>query len=185
MGHDRRILKLERDIAFLPVPNEVATVLTGALPPPEQITAAFILAFDCDRLLMTRLRDPQRGWDIPGGRIEPGETPEQAARRETREETGARLGPAHPFAYQRVRLLGPRPEGYRFPYPDSYMVFFRASIAALDPFEPNDEAEGNGLLPPAEARRTRWGSLNCALYEAALQDASRSSAANRTLFDSG
>src|SRR4029450_5393681 len=33
------------------------------------------------------------GWEIPAGRIEPGETPEQAAVRETIEETGWRPGP--------------------------------------------------------------------------------------------
>lgn len=38
------------------------------------------------------------GWEIPAGRIEPGETPEQAAARETLEETGWRPGP--------LRLLG-------------------------------------------------------------------------------
>ncbi|HET6953834.1 MAG TPA: NUDIX hydrolase [Acidimicrobiales bacterium] len=33
------------------------------------------------------------GWEVPAGRIEPGETPEAAARRETVEETGWRPGP--------------------------------------------------------------------------------------------
>lgn len=40
-------------------------------------------------LLVQRGHEPQRGaWTIPGGRIEPGETPEQAAAREALEETG-------------------------------------------------------------------------------------------------
>jgi 8-oxo-dGTP pyrophosphatase MutT (NUDIX family) len=37
------------------------------------------------------------GWEIPAGRIEPGETPEQAARRETVEETGWEPGPVRPL----------------------------------------------------------------------------------------
>jgi 8-oxo-dGTP pyrophosphatase MutT (NUDIX family) len=43
-----------------------------------------------------------RGWEIPAGRIEPGETPEEAAVRELREESGhraarfERLGSYHP-----------------------------------------------------------------------------------------
>jgi 8-oxo-dGTP pyrophosphatase MutT (NUDIX family) len=46
---------------------------------------------DRDRLLLLRWRDPVDGsclWEPPGGGIEPGETPIQAARRELEEETG-------------------------------------------------------------------------------------------------
>jgi ADP-ribose pyrophosphatase YjhB (NUDIX family) len=40
-------------------------------------------------LLIRRGHDPHRGrWTLPGGRVDPGETPEQAVVREIREETG-------------------------------------------------------------------------------------------------
>src|SRR4051812_5500145 len=41
------------------------------------------------------------GWEIPAGRIDDGETPEEAARREALEETGWQPGPLRPLlAYQ-------------------------------------------------------------------------------------
>ena len=46
-----------------------------------------IVAFDEDRLVLCRHKD--RGtWETPGGHIEPGESPLEAARRELFEETG-------------------------------------------------------------------------------------------------
>ena len=60
----------------------------------------------------TVVRDPDRGvlllwrhrfitdtwgWEIPAGRIDPGETPAQAAARETLEETGWEPGPLRPL----------------------------------------------------------------------------------------
>ena len=54
--------------------------------------AAGAVVYDRDRgvLLLWRHRfiTDTWGWEIPAGRIDPGETPEEAARRETREETG-------------------------------------------------------------------------------------------------
>ncbi len=37
------------------------------------------------------------GWEIPAGRIDPGETPDEAAAREALEETGWRPGPLRPL----------------------------------------------------------------------------------------
>lgn len=48
---------------------------------------------DGDRLLLVRRgQEPARGtWSVPGGRVEPGETDEQATAREVLEETGLRV----------------------------------------------------------------------------------------------
>ena len=58
--------------------------------------AAVVVLDDRDRvLLMWRHRHVTDtwGWEIPAGRIEEGESPEEAAERETEEETGWRPGP--------------------------------------------------------------------------------------------
>jgi 8-oxo-dGTP diphosphatase len=55
------------------------------------------------RVLAALRPGPDGGWEFPGGKVEPGETDEQAAVRELREELaleikpGASLGPAQPI----------------------------------------------------------------------------------------
>ena len=67
----------------------------SAMPTVEPCAAALVFPLSGDKVLLADIRD--RGWCIPGGRIEPGETPEQAARREAWEECGAALGPLIPL----------------------------------------------------------------------------------------
>ncbi len=43
-------------------------------------------------LLVHQIGDKKRRWSIPKGRVDQGESPEQTARRETREETGVDAG---------------------------------------------------------------------------------------------
>jgi len=108
--------------------HKMELVLTDQYPPQaDLVTAAFVLAFDADqRLLLTRVDLPGRGWDIPGGHIDAGEHPEVAAVRELAEETGFEANPARLslVGWQRFTLFEHPAALYQYPYPLSYLVFF-------------------------------------------------------------
>lgn len=166
MDEAKKILRVEHNLAWVPEPNESQLVLSSYLPPLELVTTAFALAFAEDRLLMTNLT--RRGWEVPGGHVEPGEHPEETVRREVFEETLTTLGSLHLLGYQHLRLSGPKPASYRYPYPDSYQAFYWAPIATLSDFLPTAEAQGRALFPPLEARTLSWVQHFIELYEAAL-----------------
>lgn len=161
-----KIVREHNDVKGLPLPNMTRLVVSDEMPSPNLVTCSFVLAFQGDRLLLAHLND--RGWDIPGGHIERGESPEEAARRELYEETGARVGPLDILGYEEIRLFGDKPDGYKYPFPVSCMVFYCAAITSMEAYGSNRESAGRALFDPEQAGKISWVQDSRAMYEEAL-----------------
>lgn len=163
----KRLVQVRRDIPWLPAPGEGRVYVSDEHPPAEVCGSAFGFVFDDDRVLLTHLH--RRGWDVPGGVIDPGETPEQAAVREVLEETSAAVEIIEPVGFQELELLGPRPTHYRWPYPISVQVYFLCRLVELGPFEPNVESFERGFFAAADARVVPTMANHLEVYEEALR----------------
>jgi ADP-ribose pyrophosphatase len=119
-----RIFSVHVDRARLPDGREVTlevvrhapSVVLIPMPEPDRVILVRQYRYAIDRMV----------WELPAGSLDPGETPEQAARRECHEEVGK-----VPRRLERLRSLFPTPG-----YCDEEMIFFR--IDGLD--EPDSAA---------------------------------------------
>lgn len=141
-------LGVTRDVPWAPAPNSLSCVL-GPVP-PGPITSTFLFVTCGERVLLVDVAS--RGWDLPGGHLEPGETFEEAWRRELSEEAGVVLeGTLSPRVLGALRLHveADRPDGYPYPYPDSTMLALHVEVPSLLPVASGvpDEVSGAAWVP--------------------------------------
>ena len=110
-------------------------VLPSAAVPPERVSGVFLVASQGGRLLVIR---NERGWDLPGGHVEPGETLDAALRREVMEEACATFGDAEPYA-----TLAAAPDAARV------MLLYRSSGYELHSWHPAPDSFERGEMDPA------------------------------------
>jgi len=92
------------------------------------------------RILCVRMNYATHAWTTPGGRVEIGESPLDALKREVLEESGLDV-----VAEELVGV-------YSKPKKDDIVLFFRARVVAQNPWQPTDEIAqmgyfGRGNLP--------------------------------------
>jgi ADP-ribose pyrophosphatase YjhB (NUDIX family) len=89
---------------------------------------------DGGRILCVRMNYATRAWTTPGGRVEPGESPLDALKREVLEESGLDVAIDE--------LIGV----YSEPHKDDLVLFFRANVVGRNPWQPNDEISDMGYF---------------------------------------
>ena len=147
-------------------------------PPRPHVRAALVVLHDRSGrwLVQRRAPDALLGglWEFPGGKIEPGESPESAARRELFEETGIRADALRPvgivrhgyshFTVEFHVFEGPRPAAAvgrapnrrwatprafrRLPIPKATEKVVRLLRARPESLRDGDFLAGTGLPPP-------------------------------------
>ncbi|GAA4622899.1 (deoxy)nucleoside triphosphate pyrophosphohydrolase [Cellulomonas oligotrophica] len=125
------------------------------------VAAALVDDLDDPRLLLAARRATPASlagrWEFPGGKVEPGETPELALHREIREELGVRVGLG-------VELLGPDAGAWRLAEGYVMRVWFAEVLDGVpEPLVEHDELR---WLPDGQWLDVPWLDADVPIVEA-------------------
>lgn len=138
------------------------------LPQQNLITSVHGFCFLNDKLLLVELKD--RGWDFPGGHIEPGETPENCFKREALEE-GYVEGECTLLGYIIVDHSENPSWTESGPYPKiGYQLFYKMDISKLLTYEGKYESTNRIFINPNDVASYyhEWNILYQEILDCAL-----------------
>lgn len=139
--------------------SDVRFIASDHAPEGLPVTAVKIYAVQDKSLLLTKVG---RGWDLPGGHIEDGETPELALRREILEETGATVDGIKLIGYLRITNTIENERNKRYPKQSCILVFKGSGVAFDTQHDLSQhEATETALIPFADvpAHHHQWSEL--------------------------
>jgi ADP-ribose pyrophosphatase YjhB (NUDIX family) len=109
----------------------MTAALGSTAPPTDLVYSVRCLAFRAGQLLVMRNRGGVHL--LPGGRVEEGESLQQALRRELLEESGWTLDGIGQLGFVHLRFRTARPDDYSGPFPGFLWVIFRAEAKSRHP----------------------------------------------------
>ncbi len=137
-------------------------------PPRELTCIAGGFVFYEDKLVLANI--PGRGWELIGGRIDIGESPEDTFKREAHSQIGVSFSQVKMLGVIRIEHNGPEPPNCPYPYPVGYGIQFIAIADELDPFHGGEDSLGRSLIS-AEGLREHyfdWNDHNEAVFNYAF-----------------
>jgi ADP-ribose pyrophosphatase YjhB (NUDIX family) len=113
---------------------------------PLMLVGTSVIVYKDDMIILQRRADNGL-WGYPGGLMEPGEEPEDSARRELREETG--------LIAQEMKLFGVfAGERRHFSYPNGHEVYITDVVYTCNSFTDSGES------PDDEVLEVKWFPMN-------------------------
>ena len=120
-----------------------------SIPKIELISAVFILAFEESKILAIK---NDRGWEIPGGHVEEGETLEESLIREVKEEAGAT------FSYPKLLAIVESDDQEK--YKDKVMLIYTTKNFKLGEFTPSEDAFDREVIEVEEFLKRNKGDID-------------------------
>lgn len=147
---------------------EVAAYLGTDTPPLPLVSSVRAIVRRADTVLVLQDRDSRH--ILPGGRREADEEPEATLRREVREETGWALERLRVIGFLHYHHLSPRPQDYRYPYPDFCQTVYAAWAVDHDESAVifDEYVLGSALHPVAEVWEMALAQRDRLFLDAAL-----------------
>ena len=137
---------------------QVTTFVSEDLPPLDFVSSVRAMVTNEQSEVLMCVSGDGETHIVPGGRREAGETLQETLKREILEETGWFVEIGKQIGFWWFHHLTPKPEGYRYPYPDFLQIIHHAKAIRHAGVEavPDDYEKSIGFVSFEQAEATEF-----------------------------